>query len=103
MPTFRFHRGGYEESMETCVIVNSLKELEEVICKTNKLTNKFVTKEDKVSILSSFSPRNEKLIIKKYCFDNRNGWNTHIVLHKSCCVTQDVYIIGFLSDNFRED
>jgi hypothetical protein len=103
MPTFRFHCGGYKESMDICVIVNSIEELEEVISKTNRITNKFTTNEDKFVITSSFCPTNEKLIIKEYCFDDRNGWNTHIVLRKSNCVTSDAYVIGFLSDNFCKD
>lgn len=85
MPTFRFHKGSLKESMETCVVVKNKHELALTISTYNYEHGIF-----------------ENLIIKEYCFDKRIGWNTHIVLVKPSCVTEDPYVVGFLSDNLED-
>jgi hypothetical protein len=60
MTQFRFHRGGYEESMATTVNVNSMQDLA-------KFTEYPV----------------ERLTVKRYdppFIDRRNGWDTYLVL-----------------------
>jgi hypothetical protein len=90
MPIFRFHRGSLAESMETCCVVNDKNELAALISRWNGATEKESTNEDGVWIGGYCSP--EDLIISPYCFDKRIGWNTHIVVRKSRCVTQDDYV-----------
>lgn len=99
MPVFRFHRGSREESMKTCRVVNNKKHLAELISRWNSATEKESTNDDVVRIGSYCST--EDLVIIPYCFDERIGWNTHIVIRKIGCVTQDDYIEGFLSDEFK--
>lgn len=100
MPTFRFHCGSLEESLKTCEVVNNKRELWDYIFTFNKLTGKRVTNEDVAVISVMVNPDNIKII--PYGFDERIGWNTHMVLICNQCVTKDPYVIGFLSDNFPE-
>lgn len=91
MPTFRFHRGGLQESLETRRVVNSKEELALYISEANTKVEK-----NELGTFGSFCPiMPSELEIKPYVF-------TYIVLHHPKCVTQDPYVIGFLSDNFPE-
>lgn len=69
MVTFRFHKGRYLESMKTCVNVGNKIELMKLIDEDN-------------------------VLIEKYVFDNRNGWDTHIVRYLN---DGKYYVAGFLS------
>lgn len=61
MTKFRWHRGGYEESMATVVPVRSKSELVTII-------------------LDSFLFPENHIEIKPYSgIDPRNGWDTHLV------------------------
>lgn len=95
MPTFRFHRGYFNDSMETCVVVNNKKELWEIIQHDRFGLGEYEFKK--------FIGTPDNIIIRPYIFDDRNGWNTHIVLIKPRCVTEDCYPVGFLSDKFLEE
>ena len=99
MPVFRFHRGSLDDSMKTCFVAESKEDLFYKICSFNKLTNAPYKPEDRVCISSNLNSV-DQLRIDPYIFDDRIGWNTHIVLAHPRCVTQDAYIIGFLSDSF---
>lgn len=101
MPTFRFHKGSLNESMKTCRVVNNKNELAKLITSWNHGFERERLKDDPVCIGHYCSP--DDLSINFYAFDKRIGWNTHIVMHKSGCVTRDDYVIGFLSDNFCEN
>lgn len=60
MTKFRFHRGGYAESMDTAVECRSMSKLRLII---KARANDTVTVEPYGGI------------------DNRNGWDTYIVMH----------------------
>lgn len=96
MPVFRFHRGSLSESMKTCIVVKNKHELWKHIYNFNKATGMLIQDTDHFVISSSAQP--DEIIIKPYIFDERIGWNTHIVLIHSRCVTKDPYVAGFLSD-----
>ncbi len=100
MPTFRFHRGSLKDSMDTCIVVKNKNELACAISTHNYASEIFGKDVEGVVSLSIVFPEN--LTIKEYCFDKRIGWNTHIVLVKPRCVTQDSYVVGFLSDNLED-
>lgn len=100
MPTFRFHKGSLEESMETCVVVKNKHELAIELSGHNHAYDVFG--KDAKGVFMGSVVSTENLIIKEYCFDKRIGWNTHIVLVKPRCVTQDPYVVGFLSDNLED-
>lgn len=61
---FRFHRGSLDESLATTVEVDSLLELRRIIEKEWQLGD-------------------ESLSIESYGYDERIGWDTHIVLWKN--------------------
>lgn len=60
---FRFHKGGYEESMNTAITVNSLEELKNAIIKW-----------------WGFGEMNISLVFKHARIDERNGWDTYMVI-----------------------
>lgn len=87
--------------MKTCFLVTSKVDLWRKLSDFNSFTGEPRKDEDK--ICSSPNIRNsDDLIIKNYINDDRNGWNTQIVLVKSQCVTRDPYVIGFLSEPFEQ-
>lgn len=86
--------------MKTCFVVNDKDDLFKKINNYNRITNAPGTPEDKLQ-LTPWINKKDDLVITAYCFDNRIGWNTHIVMIKSQCTTRDPYIIGFLSDNLE--
>lgn len=60
---FRHHRGTLAESMKTVVVVNSVEDLKKEILKEDELFNALC----------------ETIKIEFYGYDERIGWNTHIV------------------------
>lgn len=74
---FRFHRGGLADSMETVITLNSKEELlKEVIAFYG-------------DTLPPGTVTMDKLIIGEYVYDQRVGWDTHIV------IVQGIGPVGF--------
>ncbi len=91
MPTFRFYTGSLSESLKTSVMVNNIQELSDSIMSYYK-NDPFLNGE-------VCDPKD--LIITPYVFDERIGWNTHLVVKKAENREIDDYVVGFLSDNFE--
>jgi hypothetical protein len=69
MAFFRFHRGSFEESVQTTIEVNSIEELSNLLLIELKLDV------------------DDTLTIRKLNkIDSRNNWDTHIVTVNSCAV-----------------
>jgi hypothetical protein len=84
--------------METCALIKNKKELALKID-----TEVEVHSPNIISIaLPRIFDKLEKIKIYPFGFDKRNGWNTHIVVVDNYCLTQDPYIVGFLSDILNE-
>jgi hypothetical protein len=75
---FRFHRGSLDESMKTVVEIKSESQLKKVI-------------------EGGFEPTVIDLYITPYCFDERNGWDTHMVRVIMNHEPDALYPIGFLN------
>jgi hypothetical protein len=77
---FRFHRGGYNESMDTVVEIESKDHLELLACKAwHSWGLKFISLE-----------------IKPHVFDERNQWDTHLVL---ASFGERTVPVGYLNKN----
>lgn len=100
MPIFRFHMGSLKESMKTCKLVKNKGELWDYIFTFNKATGE-PTKNSDSLVISSSVDSEDHIIIRPYIWDERIGWDTHIVLIDPGCVTMDCYVEGFLSENFK--
>lgn len=69
MTKFRWHRGGLAESMETVMEVESFEELRQVIDKSNR---EVWCNPVPVKLTTEIN-------VEPYGFDERIGWDTHIV------------------------
>lgn len=77
MILFREHRGSLDESMETCIIINSFDQLYKII-------------RDELSPYIKVNKRD--VTVEYYCNDTRINWpNTHIV------TVQNFGVIGYTS------
>ena len=86
MTKFRWHRGGYEESMSTTVEVRNFKELRKIILL--KMAHDLLEADpDGTLDFIQIWPIKVK-VHKAYLWDYRNDWNTHIV-------TADGQAVGF--------
>ena len=65
---FRFHRGGYQDSMSTCVTLDSVADLEKLVSETYGLDTPLTFKFNSMGL------------------DRRNGWKTYLVT----CNKQDL-------------
>jgi hypothetical protein len=65
---FRFHRGGLEESINTCVEVNSIEQLVDIIQGSFREDHKI-------------NP--EDIVIEYAIYDERIKWNTYFVYVKN--------------------
>lgn len=92
MPLFRFHKGTLEESLKTTIIVNSYTDMvAKVIASFDQDFIGWMDWHPKFEILPYPN--------KKYNFDARTGWYTHMVV-ANLYEADILHPIGYLSEPF---